>query len=62
VYLPWLESMQAVGVLVRPDYYLFGTGQDRAGVSAMVAALRAGLDPGRILPTGDQCDAVPAPQ
>lgn len=45
VYLPWLESMPALGVLVRPDFYLFGIGRDRAGVAAMVAGLRGSLAP-----------------
>jgi flavoprotein hydroxylase len=45
VYLPWLQSMRALGVLVRPDFYLFGIGRDRAGVAAMVAGLRSSLDP-----------------
>lgn len=45
VYLPWLESMRALAVLVRPDFYLFGIGRDRAGLAAMVAGLRASLDP-----------------
>ena len=50
-YLHWLESMRALGVLVRPDFYLFGIGRDRAGVAAMVAGLRACLDSGRALST-----------
>jgi flavoprotein hydroxylase len=44
VYLPWLESMRALGVLVRPDFYVYGIGRDRAGVRAMVAGLRSRLD------------------
>jgi flavoprotein hydroxylase len=55
-YLRWLESMRALGVLVRPDFYLFGIGRDRAGVAAMVASLRTCLDPGRALAKGDRCD------
>jgi flavoprotein hydroxylase len=50
VYLPWLQSMRALGVLVRPDFYLFGIGRDRAGVAAMVAGLRASLEPLASLP------------
>jgi flavoprotein hydroxylase len=61
-YLRWLESMRALGVLVRPDFYLFGIGRDRAGVAAMVAGLRACLDPGRVLPKGDRCDFSRAPR
>ncbi len=44
VYLPWLDSMRAIGALVRPDFYLFGIGRDRAGVAAMTAGLRNSLD------------------
>jgi flavoprotein hydroxylase len=57
VYLPWLESIRALGVLVRPDFYLFGIGRDSAGLAAMVAGLRACLDPQASLTTGDRCDA-----
>jgi hypothetical protein len=42
--------MRALGVLVRPDFYLFGIGRDRAGVAAMVAGLRASLEPQASLP------------
>jgi flavoprotein hydroxylase len=44
VYLPWLDSMRALGALVRPDFYLFGIGRDRAGVATMAAGLRNSLD------------------
>jgi flavoprotein hydroxylase len=44
VYLPWLDSMRALGALVRPDFYLFGIGRDRAGVAALAAGLRSSLD------------------
>jgi flavoprotein hydroxylase len=54
VYLPWLESMRALGALVRPDFYLFGIGRDRAGLAAMVASLRACLGP-----QTDPCERTP---
>jgi flavoprotein hydroxylase len=44
VYLPWLDSMRALGVLVRPDFYVFGMGRDRAGLAAVVAGLRSCFD------------------
>ena len=50
VYLPWLESMRALGVLVRPDFYLFGIGRDPAGLAAMVAGLRDRLGPRASVP------------
>jgi flavoprotein hydroxylase len=52
VYLPWLASMRAVAALVRPDFYLFGIGRDRAGVAALVAGLAAGLRSSLDLATG----------
>lgn len=61
-YLRWLESMQALGVLVRPDFYLFGAGRDRAELAAVVAGLRACLGPGpgsgsgTTKPKGDRSD------
>jgi hypothetical protein len=36
--------MRAIGALVRPDFYLFGIGRDRAGVADMTAGLRNSLD------------------
>jgi flavoprotein hydroxylase len=58
VYLPWLDSMGALAALVRPDFYLFGIGRDRAGVAAMVAGLRARLEPAAS--RGDRHDLSPA--
>jgi flavoprotein hydroxylase len=55
-YLRWLESMQALGVLVRPDFYLFGAGRDRAELAAVVAGLRGCLGPGPTSPKGDRSD------
>lgn len=52
VYLPWLESMRAAAVLVRPDYYLFGAGRDRSEVTALVAGLRDAL--GQQVSTGER--------
>ena len=43
VYLPWLDSMRALGALVRPDFYLFGVARDPDEVAAMVAGLRSAL-------------------
>jgi flavoprotein hydroxylase len=43
VYLPWLGYMRAAGALVRPDFYLFGRGRDRAELAALVTGLRASL-------------------
>lgn len=56
VYLPWLDSMRALAVLARPDFYVFGTGRDRASVAAMVAGLRACLDPRQEPSKGDRHD------
>ncbi len=43
-YLPWLTSLgNAAGALIRPDFYVFGVGRDRAGLQALVADLRAQL-------------------
>lgn len=53
VYLPWLEGMRAVAVLVRPDFYVYGIGRDRAGLAAMVTTLRACLAPQVNLKRGD---------
>ena len=55
-YLRWLESMQALGVLVRPDFYLFGIGRDRAEMAAVVADLRACLGPGPVSQKGERSD------
>jgi flavoprotein hydroxylase len=60
VYLPWLDSMGALAALVRPDFYLFGAGRDRAGVAAMVAGLRARLEPESAGSKGDRHDLSPA--
>jgi len=43
VYLPFLAETGSTAVLVRPDHYAFGGAADRAGVSRLVAELRAGL-------------------
>ncbi len=44
VYLPWLASLgDAVGALVRPDFYVFGVGKDAASLRALVTDLRAQL-------------------
>ncbi|MEH0974351.1 bifunctional 3-(3-hydroxy-phenyl)propionate/3-hydroxycinnamic acid hydroxylase [Micromonospora sp. CPCC 205546] len=40
VYLPLLKRYDAVAVLVRPDFYVFGTATDPAGVPALVEDLR----------------------
>jgi flavoprotein hydroxylase len=40
VYLPVLKRYDAVAVLVRPDFYVFGTAADPAGVPALVEDLR----------------------
>ncbi|MEU4644215.1 bifunctional 3-(3-hydroxy-phenyl)propionate/3-hydroxycinnamic acid hydroxylase [Micromonospora sp. NPDC023814] len=40
VYLPLLKRYDAVAVLVRPDFYVFGTAADPAGVPALVEDLR----------------------
>ncbi len=40
VYLPYLAAHQAVAVLVRPDFYVFGVAPDPAGVSTLADELR----------------------
>jgi flavoprotein hydroxylase len=40
VYLSHLKRYDAVAVLVRPDFYVFGTAADPAGARALVEDLR----------------------
>lgn len=40
VYIPYLTSNDAVAVLVRPDFYVFGTASDLAGVNALIKDLQ----------------------
>lgn len=62
VYLPWLEAMRALAVLVRPDFYLYGIGRDRTGLAALVAGLRTCLAPQANLTRGDLVDSSWAPR
>lgn len=43
VFLPYLAETAATGILVRPDFYLFGAARDADGLTALVADLRAQL-------------------
>ncbi|MCF2435712.1 hypothetical protein LV779_19105 [Streptomyces thinghirensis] len=52
MYLPFLAETGSTAVLVRPDHYAFRGAADRAGVSRLVAELRAGLGRPR-RPAGD---------
>ncbi|TLW91354.1 bifunctional 3-(3-hydroxy-phenyl)propionate/3-hydroxycinnamic acid hydroxylase [Saccharomonospora piscinae] len=45
VYLPYLAETAALGALVRPDFYLFGSAGDAAGVAGVVRDLRRRLAP-----------------
>jgi 3-(3-hydroxy-phenyl)propionate hydroxylase len=39
----WFDRHRCVGVLVRPDHYVFGTAADAAGVPALIAQAREAL-------------------
>jgi flavoprotein hydroxylase len=43
VYLPYLAETAALGVLVRPDFYVFGAARDRDGLGALVDDMRRQL-------------------
>jgi flavoprotein hydroxylase len=43
VYLPYLTRIDAVALLVRPDFYVFGVAADPAGLTALVDELRQRL-------------------
>lgn len=43
VYLPLLAEFSAVALLVRPDFYVFGSAADRPSVADLVGDLRRGL-------------------
>ncbi|MFF8499483.1 bifunctional 3-(3-hydroxy-phenyl)propionate/3-hydroxycinnamic acid hydroxylase [Streptomyces anulatus] len=43
--LPWLESMSAGAVLIRPDRYLFGAAPDADELAALMAGFRRRLRP-----------------
>ncbi|MEV7046534.1 bifunctional 3-(3-hydroxy-phenyl)propionate/3-hydroxycinnamic acid hydroxylase [Amycolatopsis sp. NPDC051061] len=42
-YLKWLDELDADAVLIRPDFYVFGTATDPATLSALTADLHAQL-------------------
>lgn len=44
-YALWLDKLGTNAVLVRPDFYLYGTAVDSAGVAALVDDLRGALNP-----------------
>ncbi|AHK27393.1 monooxygenase [Rhodococcus opacus PD630] len=44
-YRRWLDHLAVDAVLVRPDFYLYGTATGPAEVAELVAALRGALDP-----------------
>jgi flavoprotein hydroxylase len=46
VYVPYLDRHKAFGVLVRPDFYLFGAARDRDGVPPLIEDLRRQLSAG----------------
>ncbi|WP_069756633.1 bifunctional 3-(3-hydroxy-phenyl)propionate/3-hydroxycinnamic acid hydroxylase [Streptomyces sp. EN16] len=43
--LPWLESIPAGAVLIRPDRYLFGAAPDADGLAALITDFRRRLGP-----------------
>lgn len=43
VYLPFLAESSAVALMVRPDFYVFGSAADRVSVAELVGDLRRGL-------------------
>ncbi|MEU0931392.1 bifunctional 3-(3-hydroxy-phenyl)propionate/3-hydroxycinnamic acid hydroxylase MhpA [Streptomyces malaysiensis] len=43
VYLPFLADSSAVALLVRPDFYVFGSAADRVSAAELVGDLRRGL-------------------
>jgi flavoprotein hydroxylase len=47
VYLPWLAAMDAVAVLIRPDFYVYGTARDPESLTLMIKQLDADLHPSR---------------
>lgn len=55
VYSSWLDSLGSVAVLTRPDFYVFGSAGDAAGVDHLVSRLRAAL-------AGDPAPAIPKPR
>ncbi|NED28133.1 bifunctional 3-(3-hydroxy-phenyl)propionate/3-hydroxycinnamic acid hydroxylase, partial [Streptomyces anulatus] len=44
-WLPWLESLQAGAVLIRPDHYLFGAAPDADGLAALLTEFGRRLRP-----------------
>ncbi|HET6633851.1 MAG TPA: bifunctional 3-(3-hydroxy-phenyl)propionate/3-hydroxycinnamic acid hydroxylase [Streptomyces sp.] len=44
-YLRWLSGLNAVAVLVRPDFYLYGAGRDAADTEAMLGGFLQQLAP-----------------
>ncbi|MBP2705429.1 hypothetical protein JOL79_16575 [Microbispora sp. RL4-1S] len=47
VYLPYLAEADVLGILVRPDFYVFGGFRDAAEANALVHDLRRRLAPRR---------------
>jgi flavoprotein hydroxylase len=43
VYLQYMDAAEACAVLIRPDFYVFGTAGDRAGLALLIADLRSQL-------------------
>lgn len=44
-YAHWLDRLEANAVLVRPDFYLYGSAVDSTGVATLVDDLRGALNP-----------------
>ncbi|MBU7598800.1 bifunctional 3-(3-hydroxy-phenyl)propionate/3-hydroxycinnamic acid hydroxylase [Streptomyces sp. P38-E01] len=53
-YLPWLASLGARAVLVRPDHYVYGAASDAEGVAALLRDLTARLTASEDVDGGDR--------
>ncbi|APH74524.1 hypothetical protein BSQ44_10120 [Aquibium oceanicum] len=60
VYSRWLNELGATAVLIRPDFYIFGTAADEAALAPLVGRLRDALNIplGPVSPDGPLLDAM----
>jgi 2-polyprenyl-6-methoxyphenol hydroxylase-like FAD-dependent oxidoreductase len=43
VYQSWLDSLNSAAILVRPDFYVYGSARTSDGINALIERLRSGL-------------------